>query len=568
MPQGATPQTHIAAGAWCFVGRDALFPGWDSAGVQAHFPLPPDPFADAGAFLAAARAANGEVLRLARRYSGDSGLSESYRLLAAGPYILLAVHMLAERQQRALDLVRLYGDTPLRVPLQPADIPFSFAGTKDFMVHGVLDAAFNHFVYSRIIEAIAPPAWRLEYLPPARLHRAEAQPAPPLRARATEAVRALLRALPFPRIKGFTLRQSLVLSLAVLLNKKKLPDASLAFSLYCDAPLVWRFPAESLINACMPPALAQARHPAPSSPATKTTPGPLCAMLPVFSQDDRYRLRLARKVERGARLFCVQHGANYGNLKSVGILPFEYARHAFFSWGWQHEHAVPANALPMPNPLLAGIAGTHRETAPRLVLVSTEMSGFSYRLKSRPQSGVLPVYRHGKRRFLSAVREKIAETGGSVLYRPYFPAPGGLEDGSYIQRELPGIPLCTGDLTTQILGCRLLALDHYGTTLHTALAANVPLLAFWNRQHWGMDAASDKALDLLAQAGILHETPEAAAAHALDVWDHVQAWWKSGDVRNARAFWMEHYARVGDTPESPWSAATLTRRWFAALREL
>ena len=653
MPDGATPQTHLASGPWCFAGREERFPGWDGpltpdgrggAGTanaalepdSAVFPMPDDPYPDARSMAAEARAANGEVLRLIRLLGEEADAecgcrrSERYWQMALGPFLLPAVHMLAERQRRVADLIRLHGSEPLRVELLPEDIPFSFRSTLDFTVNGIQNVHFNHYVFSRMVEAALASdkegriAWRAEYLPAATLHQAtEVSPKGPA-GRCADVLRRLLRDLPFPRYKGFSLGQALFLSLAVLGNGKGRADKTLDFSLYGEPGFVWNFPAETLIRACLPLDLRNGLQNRPKGQEKiYSNSGPLRGMTPAFSQDDAYRLRLAELRESGCRLFCVQHGANYGNLLSVGILPFEYGQHAFFTWGWQEHGELPVNARPLPHPILAGICGAHKESAPRLILVGTEMSPYLYRLKSRPLAKALLAYRQGKVRFFRELLERFgpraentpspdasaasaltaAEPAGKeppgtkpaapqpagdkpaapklpgkesaapkpavpeLLYRPYFKTAGGLDDAEYLRRHLPGIGLCAGDLTEQMLGCRLLVLDHYGTTLHTALAADVPTLAFWNRDEWGMDAESERVLDALQQAGILHASPEEAARQAVAVWDDPAAWWQSAPARQARALWLERYAMVGDGPGRPWDKKELTRRWFAAIKK-
>ena len=622
MPAGATPRTHLASGPWCFVGQEERFPGWDGSPLAPHdsgraleatpspdaaiFPMPDDPYTDARHMEHEARAANGEVLRLIRLLGNETDKqsgqrrSERYWQMALGPFLLPAVHMLAERQRRVADLLRLHGKEHLRVELLPEDIPFSFRSTLDFMLNVIQDVTFNQYVFSRIVEAAlatAPAeeiAWEAVYLPPASLHQAEEQPRMGLPARIKGALRQVLRDLPFPRYKGFSLGQAVVLSLAVLSNSKRLADKSLDFSQYAVDGFVWRFPAETLIRACLPLELRRGIASGVSARTSAATwsecagaplHGPLRGMTPAFSQDDAYRLRLAALRESGCRLFSVQHGANYGNLLSVGILPFEYSQHAFFTWGWERHEGQPANARPLTHPALAAICGTHKETAPQLILVGTEMSAYTYRLKSRPLAKAMLAYRMGKiaffRSLLAAARPCTegeatpkAPSGPNrkqpaleALYRPYFKVAGGLDDADYVRRHLPEIGLCAGDLSERMLACRLLVLDHYGTTLHMALAADVPTVAFWNRQEWGMESESDAALDKLQEAGILHASPEAAARQAAAVWENPSTWWKSPPVRQARAFWLERYARVGDNQERPWSKGELTRRWFAALRK-
>ena len=572
MPKGAGPDTHIAAGVWCFAGREELFPGWDGQGKRA-FPLPPDPFPNAQSMEATAKAANAEVLRLIDVFGKQMNslhkkeLSSRFWGLALGPVLLLAVHMLAERQKRVLDLIELHGNKDLRVVLLPGDLPFSFADSREFMLYGVQNALFNHYVYSRIIEAIAPPTWQLVYQPGAALHQAEPVIYRP-RSSIKEALHSRLLRLPFPHNKGFRLWQTLALSLAVLCNSRKNTDNSLDFSLYCDAPLSWRFPAQQLIFACIPQSISQAIRQTPlptKTPSGTGKAGPLRGMAPAYSQDDEYRLHLAGLLERGCRLFSIQHEGDFGNLRSVGGLPFAYKQHAFFTWGGERHESAPANAHPLPHPLVASIANAHKERTPSLILAGAEMSVFSCRLESRIQSKALPAYRDAKLVYLRLAREALGEQA-RICYHPASKASGGLDDKAYILRHLPHTEICTGDLMARLRGCRLLALDHHGAALHLALAANVPTIAFWKASDWGFDAESAWTLGILREAGILFETPQEAAARTAAIWPDVQGWWQDNVVQSARKLWLDRYTRIGDTPERAWNVFTLMRRWWSALR--
>ncbi len=609
MPTGATPATHIASGPWCFTGHEAAFPGWWqtlapwgtkqetpaaapeappsgsplaapsslSSGSPAAqgFPLPEDPYPSSAALLAAARAANGETRRLLTLLGDDHNAaygvhySQTYWEMAFGPWLLMAVHMLAERQQRMLDLIARYGNEPLIVPVLPAEASFSFSTTLDFMHNGVLNRRFNHYLFSRMLKTMAPPAWQLQPVPsPLPLHHA-AGTAPSPRAHFKEYIRQWLRRMPFPRQKGFSLGQSLLLSLAVLGNDKKRPDASLDFSVYCAEPLAWHFPAEEIIRACLPRTLEPETLPRPGSHR-----GRLRCMTAVISQNDTYRLELAAWREGGGKLFSIQHGANYGNLLAAGGIPFEYMQHAFITWGWEANASIPANALPMPHPLLSAMYDTHQGGEPSLILVGTEMSTFTYRLKSRPLAANLVRYRTGKLAFLAALHSDILP---QTQYRPYFSVPSGLDDAAFVHAHYPQLPLCQGDLTAHLLRCKLLVLDHYGTTLHTALAANVPTVAFWHQEQWGMEEATLSVLAVLRKAGMVHASAEEAAAHVNTVWNDVASWWHSPEVQAARKLWLQHYALCQQIAENRKNdshsaakqpPASLTMQWWKALRGL
>jgi hypothetical protein len=558
MPEPARPDSHLPAGPWCFSGREEAFPGWDDP--RTGFTLPPDPFAGAEEMQAYARRANAEVLRLTRVLAADLnqrrrvGYPETFWETALAPWLILCVHMLAERQKRVLDLVRLYGEIPLRVSLLPRDCPFSFQTSLDFMLGGVQDVAFNHYVLSRLVEAAAPGAWDLRFLPERPLHRARGgKGTGGLAASLAAILRRRLRALPFPRQKGFSLGQSLYLSLAVL-RKRSSRDRTIDLAAYAATSLDWIFPVENFLAACLPRDLLEL--PLPSIPAVR---GRLRGMTAAVSQDDGYRLSLAAWRAGGGRLFSVQHGANYGNLRSMGGSFFEYRQHGFLTWGWKQHQEYPCNAVPLPHPLTAELCDRHAERTPELILTGTEMSPFLYRLKSRPQAGQLLHYRRDKVRFFHSLPEAILARS---RYRPYFATASGLADESYVLRAVPGLVLCRGDLIRRMLDCRLLVLDHYGTTLHLALAANVPTLCFWNREEWGMETGTERVLDALALAGILQPGPEDAAAKAASVWPEVSVWWGSPAVQAARMLWLENY--VWRAP----GGTSLIRLWSAALREL
>ncbi len=555
MPAGATPHTHIASGPWCFAGREELFPGWDEA-----FPLPPDPYPSAADMDRAANAANAEMLRLipimAERLNAERGIGRGliFWETALAPWLITSLHSLRERHDRLRGLIRLYADAALTVPLLPEDCEYGFRHSLDYMVHGVQDAGYNHFVFSRLLEGMDIPAgWALQYQDARVLHR----PAPARRGW-KDRLRGLLRHLPFPRVKGFTLRQSLLLSLALAGNVRD-DDRTIPLAAYAapagtpftDPP----FDPLPLLLRCLPLDLLEA--PIPASPARR---GRIRIMAGEFMQNEEYGLQLAAWREGGGRLADIQHGGNNGNLHCPGSTILDYRQHSHLTWGWTRHAPHPVNATPAPHPLVAAVADKHREGAPALILVGTEMSSFAYRLKSRPLAAGLTAYRKAKRDFFAALPANIRECS---LYRPYFPTAGGLADAPYVQAAFPDLPLCPGDLTAHLLSCRLAVLDHYGTTMLLALAANIPLVCYWDQTLWGMGPETEERLQPLRDAGILHPDAKRAAAHAAAVWDDVPAWWTRPDVQAARRQWTDAYGRADVRGPSE-----LTRNWQRILREL
>ncbi len=549
MPPGAGPDTHIASGPWCFTGREEAFPGWDR-----FSPLPPDPFPDPDDMNKAALAANAELLRQAGPLGAYCNArrgaehSELFWQTALAPWLLLALHMLAEREARVRGLLELYGKEKLVLDLLPPDCAFSFKSTVDFMVGGVQDSNFNHYVFSRLIESQAPPNWVLRMLPARTLH------SPPAEPRGLKALlRDRLRSLPFPRLKSFSLGQMLLFSLALRLNSHA-ADSSPGLAPFASSPPVWNLNLKEFLERALPTDYLNA-----PIPNFSRSQGRLRVMSPEFSQNSAYALELAAWRAGGGKLVSMQHGANSGNLAAIGVIALEYAQHGLITWGWTSHSPWPGKFTPLPHPSLRHIRNRHKRKNNSLILVGTEMSPFAYRLKSRPLALAQVRYRQDKIAFLRALPDA---TRANALYRPYFKVAGGLDDAPYVQAALPDIKIASGDLSALMLDCALLVLDHYGTTLLTALAANVPFLGFW-RPEWAFGQETEQCFAALTQAGIIHPGPLEAAAKAAEVWEHAEDWWQSPNIQKARASVMDRYALAPDI-----SGCKLNRMWFKELRKM
>ena len=110
-----------------------------------------------------------------------------------------------------------------------------------------------------------------------------------------------------------------------------------------------------------------------------------------------------------------------------------------------------------------------------------------------------------------------------------------------------------------MLACRLLVLDHHGTTMLEALAANVPTVMFWTREAWPLTPESEALLDVLARAGIWFGTAEEAAAKVNQVWEDPVSWWRSAAVQDARRAYCALQAMMVKGSENPYWTQTLTK---------
>lgn len=546
MPEGASPDDWLAAGPWCFAGQEARFPGWER-----EFLFAPEPLADGSRLPKAARGAQTLALlaipKIAAKLSAHAeDHAPIYWQALLLPWTLNVAKQLIERGMRLEALIAAFGDAPLKLPAPPVS-SFSFQDEASFMLLGCMNPDWNHWLFGQLLAGAMPKSWQWLPREGGPMPRARAT-APTRRFSPREAMRNIARKflfkLPFPPLKGMTLRQSLLFSWATLKNAGKKSENINLEAEYCQPGILGHFYLPEnwldIMLACLPESLKRLDH--GRKPIKRRKAALKIASVRAF-EDAAYRRELALWLEGGNRLAYVQHGCNYGQVRVACDAPLlEYSHDVFFTWGWSEYSAARGNFQPMPYPQLAKIANAwHGQDADKLILVGSEMAATACRLDSRPTPLQNLEYRASKAAFFGALPGWLL---AKSLYRPYFTLPGCLEDAEWLLPKFPGLGRCVGPLAPQMLSCRLLVLDNPGTTLLEAFAAGIPVLAYWDRRYWPLGKECDRLLDSLEECGIWQPTPEKAAEKAVEVWENPRAWLESAPVASAYALWRKWQARL------------------------
>ncbi len=548
MPVPSDGSNIIAAGPWCFAAEEDFFPYWED-----HFELAPEPLADRKlqkkAIAEAFALATEMIPRLAERLAPELSLPDAYWETLLAPYCINVARILTELSWRVRAMVEKYGSDELEVELLAENSAFNMGCDQDVVLHGCLNPVCLHWLCSLLLRPQLPRTWKVTVLPAVTqdypLHKPES-----FAEEVKDAARDLALALPCPPLKGMSVFRALRYSLA-LLHASRGEDCSRSLKDHYSAAVTGAQPDLPLdplqiFLALLPASIRGLEHPE-TSPAPMRAPKTRIAHILMY-EDAAYRQKLALWRARGGRLACVQHGGNYGMMEHICSMEFvEYTQHAFLTWGWEkHTSALDdaggrGNFIPLPPAQLAGIANCWRGGSGKLILVGTEMPTVGYQLDSHPTPMQNLQYREDKQWFVESLGSKIQS---QTWYRPYFPVPGTLDDAPWLLSRFPKVRLCSGPLLPQLLNCRLLVLDHHGTTMLEALAANVPTICFWDPACWPITAEFHNLLLRLGEAGIWHSSAEDAAVHVVKVWADPAAWWKDAKTQEARLEFMQHFARV------------------------
>ena len=95
---------------------------------------------------------------------------------------------------------------------------------------------------------------------------------------------------------------------------------------------------------------------------------------------------------------------------------------------------------------------------------------------------------------------------------------------------------------------RLSIVTYNETTIPTNLLASYPTVAMWDPKYVRLTSTAATIYHELFLVKILHYTPESAAQHIEDIWENVDLWWTSDEVRLACETFCENFARYSKYP--------------------
>jgi putative transferase (TIGR04331 family) len=190
--------------------------------------------------------------------------------------------------------------------------------------------------------------------------------------------------------------------------------------------------------------------------------------------------------------------------------------------------------------LLNKFRDKHKERTAKLAMVATKTDIRDVRpFGPRPLDWI--AYRNLKIEFLEALE---AKPKAELVYYAYRRGSSDLDDVGFLKTHFEDLKVADSGLNDDMLSARLLLLDHPGTTLHIALAANVPTVCYWDPDTWHLSDQAVPYFELLEKSGIIFDSPQKAAQHVNKIWHDVNAWWQGSDVQNARVAWSQNFART------------------------
>ena len=266
--------------------------------------------------------------------------------------------------------------------------------------------------------------------------------------------------------------------------------------------------------------------------------------------DELFKQWAAASAERGTLLLGTQHGGNYGSIAQMPSEDHETSiTDYYFSWGWEREDCH-AQVIPMPATKLFGSTplGSTGDTGDDILYVGTSAPRYLIQFPYSPDD--FAEYLHWQERFTAALsRDVRSQLRVRLHYADY--------GWSIAQRWREHAPECIHEswqtpFLQSLSQCRLYVCDHLSTTFIETLVANKPTILFWDAAANGLREAARPYYEQLREAGILYDTPEAAAHAVSQVYHDVPGWWYGEKPQKARTAFIKRFGRTSAKANDEW----------------
>ncbi len=270
-----------------------------------------------------------------------------------------------------------------------------------------------------------------------------------------------------------------------------------------------------------------------------------------FSNDEGFKLWTAYNLNKGAKLIIGQHGGHYGSGLWSTTEDHEINMSSYyFTWGWNLNGN--SKTVPMPSGSLIGLKNKRRiNSKGKILWVLMSLPRYFYFFYSVPVGPQVITYFKEQERFGKAVSQEVRN---QLLVRLYHYDYGWDQEERLAEID-PNLNIYHGNkpMREQLLESRMLISTYNSTTYLESFAANHPTIIFWNPNHWELRDSAKPFFGKLQQAGILHYSPESAAAKVIEVYNDPEAWWFQPDVQDAKDQFCEQYARTSKNWINEWA---------------
>lgn len=479
--------------------------------------------------------------KLNNRY--NINLSNQFWGIFLNSWLISLIQICLIKEKKILDIIEKYKNKNITL-LISNDKNWKFFDSYDFFHNAILSSSFNEWLNSRIILQNIPLNWKIKFFKNHEIENKYSHNSSVYNKINEEIVNVLS-----PRcssIYGFSLLDRIFFSL--VLHFKPRIYKSDKFKIKKNE-ILWGFNfVEDILNK-----IEFEYFDRLNKVVIKNNSG----KLRLISADDitfnsNKIFKTALSVERGEYLLGTQHGGHaYGSALITDFLDTVEINKCFqfLTWGWTNINSP--QTVRLPSPYLSKFRNKYKRKNDKIILASTKMNLFMLRIESAPQPKQWLDFRKRKIELIESIRSK-ENLIEDLYYKPYFNEKNSLKDISVLKNKFHNLKIINGNLRYHITNCKLLILDHPGTTLNIAMTLNTPILCTWDKNFFSFNKQANEELENLEKHKIYFNNVNDLVIHLDKINNDILQWWNSSEIQKIRIEWVNKFALTSNNWRKDW----------------
>lgn len=270
--------------------------------------------------------------------------------------------------------------------------------------------------------------------------------------------------------------------------------------------------------------------------------------------DDSFKIWATTQIERNKSILVLgQHSNAYGNLHSQTAEDYERRiSDSYITWGWEEDNKTTAlPALPLKPFFKKSIRATY--DSEKITFIDASLPLFKYWLYSLPQGGDHLETIQDVLLFYKSLNPTLFKRFEHRLYFQNF----GWDEEDILRINFPDLKLTNTDgatpLKEQLNTSKLCVVNYHSLVLSECIAADYPVICFWNFGKWKLRQKIKHLYDRLQDVGILHPTPKSAAEFINRNDADIQSWWNNEKTVKAKEEYASKFCKGDHEPEKAWA---------------
>jgi putative transferase (TIGR04331 family) len=259
-----------------------------------------------------------------------------------------------------------------------------------------------------------------------------------------------------------------------------------------------------------------------------------------YAGDEGFKVWCAEEVERGTKFVIGQHGGNMGTSLWQQSEDHQIAIcDRFYSWGWTNREKNNINPLPAGK-LINLRKRLSSDPKGSILWVMASLPRYSYCMYSVPVASQFLNYIDDQIIFAKSVLKPVF----NLLQIRFEKVDFGWSFNSRLKDSGLGriIESNEDDFIQSLKKSRLCISTHNATTFLQTFAGDYPTLIFWNPKYYELRCEAQSFFDELRRVGILHDTPESAAAILNEIYTDPISWWNQPELQTVKDVFCNQFA--------------------------